>query len=261
MSSKRPPSPNSPASILNLAYERATESIDKPLAGDDSARSDIEFVCRCSNQSGTRFLLACLVAKLSNPELDIRKPYTEIGGAGIYSGRHYDEAFVAPFVFRHELPVNPTTSFLTPAFRTNKRTIEPGVELIGRPRQLYASIISLITAIHDGSLDAESALSEIVRWLLVIREERKHRIETLFASLRGTARDSFIPAESIVTLITQHLALPKSARLPVLIVAAAYQAAREHLGERPMSLRGHNAADKQTGALGDVEIADRKSVV
>jgi DNA adenine methylase len=254
MSAKRPPSPNSPTSILDLAYKRATKSIDKPLVRDSRALSDVEFICRCSNQSGTRFLLACLVAKLADPTLDIRKPYTEIGGAGIYSGRHYDEAFVAPFIFKHGLPVNPTTSFLTPAFRTNKTTIGPGVELIGRPKKLYASIIALITTIYNGTLKAEDVLAEIVRWLLIIREERKQRIETLFASLKGTAQDASIPAESIVTLVTQHMALPRSARLPVLIIAAAYRAAQEHLGERHLPLQGHTAADRQTGALGDVEI-------
>jgi DNA adenine methylase len=40
----------------------------------------------------------------------------------------------------------------------------------------------------------------------------------------------------------------------VLVVAATYQAAQEHLGERHLPLRGHNAANKQTGALGDIEI-------
>jgi DNA adenine methylase len=252
----KPPqsSPSSPASILDLAFERASKNIDESFVSDPNAANDIEFICRCSNQAGTRFLLACLVAKLSVPELDIRKPYTEIGGAGIFSGRHYDESYVAPFVFKHALPVNATTSFLTPAFRTNKTIIAPGVELVGRPKKLYSTIITLITTLHNGTLKADDVLAEIVRWLLIIRAERKQRIETLFASLKGTAQDSALPAESIVTLITQHMALPKSARLPVLVVAAAYQAAQSHLREHHLPLQGHNAADKQTGALGDVEI-------
>ena len=40
----------------------------------------------------------------------------------------------------------------------------------------------------------------------------------------------------------------------MLIVAAAYCAAADRLGERSLLLRGHLAADEQTGALGDVEI-------
>jgi hypothetical protein len=50
------------------------------------------------------------------------------------------------------------------------------------------------------------------------------------------------------------MASPNSSRLPVLVVAAAYKAAQEHLGERVLALQSHNAADEQTGALGDVEI-------
>ena len=43
-------------------------------------------------------------------------------------------------------------------------------------------------------------------------------------------------------------------RLPVLAIAAAYQAAGARLGERVLPLNSHNAADLQTGSLGDVEI-------
>jgi len=48
--------------------------------------------------------------------------------------------------------------------------------------------------------------------------------------------------------------LRNAARLPVLVVAAAYNAAADRLGEKVLKLNAHNAADKQTGALGDVEI-------
>lgn len=250
-----PSSPSTPASILDLAFERASESLDKTrLTKPRKIQTHVEFVCRCANQAGTRFLMACLVAKLSDPSIDIRKPYTEIGGAGIYSGRHFDETYITPFAFKHGLPVNPTTSFLTPAFRTNKNIITPGVQLVGRPKQLYLNVVDLITAVYEGTIKAEDLLTEIIRWLLIIRAERKQRIETLFASLKGSENDSTLPAESIVTLIVQHMALPKSARLPVLVIAAAYEAAQEHLGEHHLPLQGHNAADKQTGALGDVEI-------
>ena len=45
-----------------------------------------------------------------------------------------------------------------------------------------------------------------------------------------------------------------SSRLPVLVVAAAYQSASQHLGEQILPLQAHNAADRQTGSLGDLEI-------
>jgi hypothetical protein len=42
--------------------------------------------------------------------------------------------------------------------------------------------------------------------------------------------------------------------LPVLIVAAAYQAASGRIGEIACTLKGHLSADEQSGAMGDVEI-------
>src|SRR5208337_3161094 len=63
-----------------------------------------------------------------------------------------------------------------------------------------------------------------------------------------------LAAEDIINLITQHLACKNSARLPVLVIAAAYKVAAERLGERILHLHSHNAADKQTGASGDIEI-------
>ena len=42
--------------------------------------------------------------------------------------------------------------------------------------------------------------------------------------------------------------------MPVLVVAAAYLTAAPELGEQIRLLLSHNAADRQTGALGDVEV-------
>lgn len=261
--SKSPSRKSDPAVVLEVARQTAIDKIEKSPVRGAGLTEDVEYVCRCSNLAGTRFLMACLVAKLSNPAIDIRKPYTEIGGKGIYSGRHYDETYVGPFTLKYDLPVNPTTSFLTPAFRTNREAIKPGVELVGRPRKLYETVVKLITAVHSKKVDPEFLLVEIIRWLVVIKDEREHRLESLFASLKASQSDSGLPAESIVNLVQQHLALPKSSRLPVLVVASAYQAAQNYLGERCLPLQGHTAADSQTGALGDVQIAlkDENDVV
>lgn len=76
----------------------------------------------------------------------------------------------------------------------------------------------------------------------------------MLANLKASEGSVPLSSEGIVTLITQHLAFPKSSRLPVLVVAAAYQAASEYLKERILPLASHNAADEQTGDLGDVEV-------
>jgi DNA adenine methylase len=108
----------SPSEILDLAYQRAVDNTKTPFIEDASIVDDIEYVCRnLQNRAGVRLLMACLLAKAHRPEVDIRKPYTEIGDNDAFSGRTYDEQYITPFINQYELPCNPTTAFLTPALR------------------------------------------------------------------------------------------------------------------------------------------------
>ena len=216
----------------------------------------MEYVCRnIQNRAGVRLLLACLLAKIHNPAVDVRKPYTEIGAPDSFSGRTYDEAYITPFITSHELPCNPTTAFLTPALRNRNTTLTADLNLVGRPPLLYQTILRLLDDLHAGRVAAEDLLAETVRWLLIVRDEQRQRMETLLAGLQTTQGATPLSSETIVKLIEQHLSCRNASRLPVLIVAAAYQAASQYLGERVLPLASHTAADEQTGALGDVEIA------
>ena len=90
--------------------------------------------------------------------------------------------------------------------------------------------------------------------MIEIRDENKSRLDSLLLSLRVSANNLSLSSNDILVLIHQHLLCKNSSRLPVLIVAAAYRSVASKIGERLLSLHAHNAADLQTGALGDVEI-------
>jgi DNA adenine methylase len=200
-------------------------------------------------------LLACSLAKAHQPRLDIRKPYTEIADDDAYSGRAgYDERYIDEFVREHRLPCNATTAWLTPAWRNIKAPLTREVDLVGRPRAIYRYTIDLLNDVYEGRYSAEDLLTETTRRLLILRNEEQLRMESLVTAL--SIREDAIPlsSEHIVTLIQQHMASRRASRLLVLVVAAAYQSASAHLAERVLTLHSHNAADKQTGALGDVEI-------
>jgi SacI restriction endonuclease len=264
-----------PASFLDIAYERARRSLDQSFLTNARMAEDVEFVCRCpSNRAGVRMLMSCLLASLSDPHIDIRKPFKPPRRRGrnaqagavpaetirdpqLYSGRGYDEDYIGPFAIRHGLPVNKTTGYLTPGYRTNPITLTREASLTGKPQELYDRIISLLNDVHEGVVTADDMLAEVMRLLLLTKQEREQRMETLLASLKPARTSSLLSADRIITLIRQHLASPRSARLPVLVVAAAYHAAQEHIGERYLPLKGHTAADSQTKALGDVEIVLR----
>ncbi len=245
----------SPPGILSIAFQRASEGLDKSLIEDIDMANDIEFVCRnVQNRAGTRLLMASLLAKIHRPEVDIRKPYTEIGDDDTYSGRTYDESYVSTFINQHDLPCNSTTAFLTPAFRNRNIVLTPDVNLVGRPPKLYQTVLQLLNHVYMGRVSPDDLLAETVRHLLIVRNEGQQQITSLRADLKTSEESVPLSSEAIVSLIQQHLASPRSSRLPVLVVAAAYQCVSDHLRERVLPLESHTSADEQTGALGDVQI-------
>lgn len=247
---------SNPPDLLRIALKTASGHLREPIVENAEIVERVELASRTvQSRACARFLLACLLAKVHNPKIDIRKPYTEIGGKDSYSGRSYDESFVSPFVTEYNLPCNSTTAFLTPAFRNKNIVLSNKVKLEGRPPQVYQSTLQLLTDVENGLVSASDLLAETVRSLLVLRDERQKRMKSLLAEMAKQPKDKIpLSAEAIVTLIQQHLSSPNASRLPVLVVAAAYTAAQKNLGERVLPLESHNAADKQTGSLGDLEI-------
>lgn len=245
--------------ILDDSFVRATARVDHTFVSDASLREKIAYVVECaSNRAGTRFLLACALVKLDRPKVDIRKPFIEVYTGtkkkNAYSGRGYDEQYVFDFVRKYKLPCSPTTAFLTPGFRTKNIILTKGQRLRGRPSDMYENILEILGAVHERRLSASDLLHEVVRLLIIEREKRQRRLQTLLEGLRKDTGELPLSSEDIVKIIEQHLQCKHASRLPVLVVAAAYEAAANKLGEQVLRLNPHNAADRQTGALGDVEI-------
>jgi hypothetical protein len=152
------------------------------------------------------------------------------------------------------LPINPTTAYLTPGFRTKNIILTPDAELEGRPAGMYKAVLQLFDDVQKKRVSARNVMDETMRLLIIERDKRDLTLKNLLTDIKRTTDQLPLAAESIVNLITQHLACRNSARLPVLVIAAAYKAAAERLGERILHLHSHNAADKQTGAAGGIEI-------
>lgn len=207
--------------------------------------------------------MSSFLAKIHKPTIDVRKPYTKIGGSDSFSGRTYDEGYITTVVNKHNLPCNSTTAFLTPAFRNRDQVLTTTINLVGRPPRLYQAVLDLLDDVYSSRVKADDMLAEIVRCLLIARNENDQRMLALIADLKTTEGAIPLSSEDIVDLIRRHLQSKGTSRLPVLMVAAAYKAVEIRLGERVLALHAHNAADIQTGALGDVEITlqDDNSVV
>jgi hypothetical protein len=247
--------PMSPEQILQSIAIRAAEDSSMSVISNTIIRDRVDYVCRCTaNRAGVRLLMSCMLAKLDKPNIDPRKPYTEIGGLDSFSGRTYDERYLTAFINQHRLPVNATTAFLTPTLRNIDHALTKDRELVGRPRELYVKTLELLDDVATKRIDAETMLIETVRVLMLLRDEKLARMGSLLNALGRTNDALPLSTEAIVTLISQHLACKNSSRLPVLVVAAAYASAGLQLAEKILPLNSHNAADRQTGSLGDVEI-------
>ena len=247
-----------PSEILTKSLSRSTSHEYKPLQVAQDITEQIEYVCNCvSNRSGVRLLLACLLAKLHDSEIDPTKPYTEIGSDDCFSGRTYDERYISPFIADNDLSCNPTTAFLTPALRNIDSPLSRNLEIIGRPRRVYTDVISLLHNVQDHTINADDLLVEVIHRLVVLRDKNKESLAKKLEELKNHFEEVILSSEEIITLIEQHLACKHSSRLPVLIVAAAYNAAKDKIGEKINPLLSHTAADEQTGSMGDVEICLR----
>ena len=244
-----------PKQVLDDALRQAQAHLHERVIEDGAIAGRVEYVCRCaSNRAGVRLLMSCLLAKIHQPHVDPRETYTEIGGSDCFSGRTYDEQYITDFSNENDLPCNPTTAFLTPALRNIDRPLTTEVVLVGRPRLLYVHTLQLLDDVFRGRVSAHDLLVETIRLLILERDANQSRMATLLEGMRGDGVGLPLSSESIVALIQQHMACKNSSRLGVLIVAAAYLAASARLGEQVRTLHAHNAADLQTGALGDVEV-------
>jgi DNA adenine methylase len=241
--------------ILEASLKRAQANLGHSFIHDEKIAARVLSVVNCpSNRAGVRLLMACMLAKVHEPKVDPRKPYTKIGSKDCFSGRSYDEQFTGDFITKHNLPCNSTTAFLTPTLRNMDQTLTTKVVLVGRPAAMYQDALRLLDDVHAGRVSAQVVLNESIRLLLLERDARKARLKTLLSGVGRVAGALPLSSEDTVNLIEQHLRCKGASRLPVLIVAAAYEAAKTRLGERVLNLTAHNAADEQTGAVGDVQI-------
>lgn len=166
-----------PAQILEEIAAEVKNNLARPFVTDERVRNRIKGVCRqVRNRACARFLMACMLAKLHRPEIDVRKPYTEIGDEDAYSGRVYDEKYLAHFINENELPLNPTTAFLTPAFRNLDRPLTLNLDLIGKPREVYRDTVQILDDVHSGRVNARDVFAEIIRELLIIRTKEKREL-------------------------------------------------------------------------------------
>lgn len=230
--------------VLDRTHARALASGATPLTSAEvSGRVTAVMVKR---QGDGRLLLTCSLAAAADPSLDILRPFIKVHDRSFH-GRAVDEDLVASFLRQERLPAMVSTVF------TN-RGLDRGDGILSQSGTtlLYRPAVELLEQVANGNLTAEDLLAEAIRVLLAMKRKDDAEMASLQEAARQT-RTTLTSAE-ILSLLAEHKNAPATSRLPVLALAAAYEAAGPEAGWKVRPLRGHYAADRSTGALGDIEV-------
>jgi DNA adenine methylase len=197
--------------ILDDSYKRALAQLTKPFINNAKILRRVETVALClKNRAGVRALLAGVLAKVHQPKFDIRKPYTDITGQtgdDSFSGRAYDERYIQNLTARpYHLPINTTTAYLTPGFRTKNIVLTPNAELEGRPAEMYKAVLQLFDDVQKNRVSAQNVMDETLRLLVLERDKRNLTLKNLLNDIKRTVDKLPLAAEDIVNLVEQHLA-------------------------------------------------------
>ena len=197
-----------------------------------------------TTQAFREVLLGCLLARISDKTINIRKPYVS-QGSDAFNGRTLDERVVNPVLQQRRIP-----SSKGPFLSVFRRSVEftnstrDGV----RDKLAYDAFLQLLEYI-EGVADDETliqALDSVTYRFVELRE----------ASNIPLTRIQRMSLSQVSDLVSQLLEIPSGGRLPMYIVVAAFQAVNEHFDLRwDIRWQGINVADSASGFGGDIVVS------
>lgn len=209
---------------------------------------DLVFASR--TQAYREVILGCTMARILNKDIDIRKPYIDLG-PDAFTGRSLDEKAINPFLQEKRIPCS-RGPYLSVFRRSVQFTAETRTGL--RDKQGYDAFLSLITFLEETSDDCD--LSKLLRYLLY-----------RFVALREAANIPLTRLQRISlaqydVLISRLLGTPSGGLIPVLLVVATLKTIKIHFGLNwTIAWQGINVADVPSGAGGDVTIIEGEETI
>jgi DNA adenine methylase len=224
-------------------------SVPKPLL------TKVDEICRCeSNKAPVRYLLTALGAKIKDPSVNTLCAYP-IQGKNHFEGRSIDEHILIQYLEKYSLATNKTTAFLTPSFRfPPNRPYKKEDFVKSRPSSVYNALVDVLTKVNEDSTLAKPLLVATFAKLIFLRDAYALKL-ALQKSAAMLSKEPTIT--EIIEILETHAAQPRASRLPVLMYAAAHDIFLDGSSYTRKKLLAHNAADKQTGATGDIEIIEK----
>lgn len=188
-------------------------------------------------------LPSCVIARILDPEIDIRLPATAYGEKA-FSGRSLAEEVVTPFLRDRAVPTS-SWPFLS-ALRGGARFMKGGEPRIQRDKAGFAALVEIVDYLHRAEPEtARGYLRYLLRRFIELRES--HNI-----TLKRISKPNL---EQLAHLIEGLLTVKSGGRIPALLATAMFQTISECHGLGwEVEFQGINVADKASGAVGDISI-------
>lgn len=188
-------------------------------------------------------LVGCAVARILDPDIDIRYPATE-DGDNAFSGRSLADKVVTPFLRDRSIPIS-ASPYLS-ALRGGAKFIPGGAPRIQRDKVGFNALVTVVEYLRE--LDED----EVRKYLRYLFRGFIHLREASKVPLKKIAKPNL---EQLGLLINGLLSVKSGGRLPALLTTAMFQTLSECHGLKwEVEFQGINVADKASGAVGDLTI-------
>ena len=234
--------------LLNALFDEAETDllaqVTRPTVPEIDDALDTIFSSR--TQAYREALLGCFLAKLDEPETNVRKPYVAQGDDA-FNGRTLDERVINPTLQQRRVPSS-RGPFLS-VFRRSVEFTDATREGV-RDKSGYDAFLQVISFIETTPDDDRDTLLQATYGAVY------RFVELREASNVPLTRIQRMSLSQITLLISQLLNTPSGGRLPMYIVVAALQATNEHLElDWEIEWEGINVADAASGLGGDIVVA------
>ena len=233
--------------LFNRAEEHMLAQIAPPILPEIQAATNLVF--SSGTQAFREALLGCLLAKLSDQAVNIRKPYVAQGDDA-FSGRTLDEKVVNPTLQQRRIP-----SSRGPFLSVFRRGVDfTAVTREGlRDKLDYDAFLEILSFIESdpGDETLMHAAYVTVYNFVTLRE----------ASNVPLTRIQRMSLGQIASLVSRLLDVQSGGRFPMYIAIAVLQAVNEQLGLGwEIQWQGINVADAASGVGGDIIVSSRDSI-
>jgi hypothetical protein len=197
-----------------------------------------------ATQAYREVLLGCVLARLLDREIDIRKPYSR-QGAGSFNGRSLDEIVVNPFLQDNLIPA--TRGPYLSVFRRQVK-FHPDDRKGLRDKAGFDTLLNCLSVVEGTKGDSE--LKEIITYLLVLFLELRQQSQIALLRVQRLSVDQ------CCALIERLLGEPSGGRFALLVAVAIFSGLKKVSGlSYEVSWQGINVADSATGAAGDITLS------